>query len=405
MIKKFLIIIISLLFLIPSAKALENPNLVNIYFFHSNTCHRCQEEEKLLNNLEKEYSNIKIYKYEISEEESGRILAKASSIYDFNVTGVPLTIIGNKVYHGYSSTNTKEKFKGTIEYFSKYGYLDKLGEFLNIELPTYEVNAEDPKLSEYLDSFGNYKINVPIIGEVETKKLTLPLIAIIIGLLDGFNPCAMWVLLFLISMLIGMKDKKRMWTLGLTFLISSAVVYLFIMLAWLNVAKIVTSIMIVRLIIALIALIGGIINLVSYFKTKNNSGCNVVDDKKRTKIFDKVKRFTSEKNLILAILGVITLAVSVNVVELACSAGLPVMFIEILSLNNLSPIETGAYIFLYMLFFLLDDLIVFTIAMVSLKLTGISTKYSKFTKLIGGLILILIGLLLAIKPEWLMFNF
>ena len=405
MLKKFLIIIASFIFLIPSVKADETPNLVNIYFFHSSTCHRCEEETKLLSTLEKEYSNIKIYKYEISEEESGKILAKAAAIYDFNVTGVPLTIIGNKVYHGYSSSNTKEKFKGTIEYFSKYGYLDALGDFLNLELPTYEINEDDPKLSDYLDSYGNYKINIPIIGEVETKKLTLPIIAIIIGLLDGFNPCAMWVLLFLISMLIGMKDKKRMWTLGLTFLISSAVVYLFIMLAWLNVAKIVTSITIVRLIIALIALIGGLVNLASYFKTKKTSGCNVVDDKKRTKIFDRVKRFTSEKNLILAILGVITLAVSVNVVELACSAGLPVMFVEILSLNNLSTLETSIYIFLYMLFFLLDDLIVFTIAMVSLKLTGISTKYSKFTKLIGGVILIVIGILLAIKPEWLMFNF
>ena len=98
-------------------------------------------------------------------------------------------------------------------------------------------------------------------------------------------------------------------------------------------------------------------------------------------------------------------AVSVNIVELACSAGLPVMFIEILSVNNLSIIEEIIYIGLYMLFFLLDDLIIFFIAMTTMQLTGFSTKYGKLSKLIGGILLFLIGLLLIFKPEWLMFNF
>ena len=240
---------------------------------------------------------------------------------------------------------------------------------------------------------------------IETKNLALPLVSILIGLVDGFNPCAMWVLLFLISMLIGMKDKKRMWSLGITFLVTSALIYLLFMIAWLNVATFLTSVSIVRLLLGLIALSGGIVNLYGYFKNRKTEGCTVVDDKKRNKIFDRIKRFTHEKNFFLAIIGVIAFAISVNIVELACSAGLPVMFIEILSINHLTIIEEVIYIGLYMLFFLLDDLVIFFIAMTTMQLTGFSTKYGKLSKVVGGILLLLIGLLLIFKPEWLMFNF
>ena len=104
-------------------------------------------------------------------------------------------------------------------------------------------------------------------------------------------------------------------------------------------------------------------------------------------------------------LGIITLAISVNIVELACSAGLPLLFTQVLALNNLEPYQSTIYMLIYIFFFLLDDLIVFMIAMFTLKVTGITTKYTKYTHLIGGIIMLIIGLLMMFKPEWLMFNF
>ena len=118
-----------------------------------------------------------------------------------------------------------------------------------------------------------------------------------------------------------------------------------------------------------------------------------------------IKKITTEKSFILALIGVMILAASVNVIELACSAGLPVMFIEILSMNHLAVFEKTIYIGLYMIAFLLDDSIVFIVAMTTMELTGFSTKYGKLSKLIGGLLLLGIGILLIFKPEWLMFNF
>ncbi len=403
---KILFLVICLFSFCNVVNAVSEKNLVNIYLFHSYTCKHCKEEIKLLDELEKEYDNIKIYKYEVNENGNGELLKNISEIMGSKVTGTPYTIIGNKVFSGYDYENSKGRFKGAIEYYSKYGYEDKVGEYISsIPLPSYEVKDTDPDVDEYISNYISYKVKLPLIGEVKLKNLTLPLITVVIGLADGFNPCAMWVLLFLISMLIGMKDKKRMWILGSTFLLISALIYLIFMMSWLNLANLLISVVWVRVIIAVISLVGGFINLRGYIKHRKVSGCDVVDDKKRNKIITRIKKFTTEKNFWLAILGVIVLAISVNVVELACSAGLPVMFIEILSLNNLTAIEEIIYIVLYMLFFLLDDFVVFVIAMTTLSLTGVSSKYGNLSKLIGGILMLLIGLLLMFKPEWIMFNF
>ena len=403
---KILFLVICLFSFCNVVNAVSEKNLVNIYLFHSYTCKHCKEEIKLLDELEKEYDNIKVYKYEVNENGNGELLKNISEIMGSKVTGTPYTIIGNKVFSGYDYENSKGRFKGAIEYYSKYGYEDKVGEYISsIPLPSYEVKDTDPDVDEYINDYISYKVKLPLIGEVKLKNLTLPLITVVIGLADGFNPCAMWVLLFLISMLIGMKDKKRMWILGSTFLLTSALIYLIFMMSWLNLANLLISVVWVRVIIAIVSLVGGFINLRGYIKHRKVSGCDVVDDKKRNKIITRIKKFTTEKNFWLAILGVIVLAISVNVVELACSAGLPVMFIEILSLNNLTAIEEIIYIVLYMLFFLLDDFVVFVIAMTTLSLTGVSSKYGNLSKLIGGILMLLIGLLLMFKPEWIMFNF
>lgn len=403
---KILFLVICLFSFCNVVNAVSEKNLVNIYLFHSYTCKHCKEEIKLLDELEKEYDNIKVYKYEVNENENGELLKNISEIMGSKVTGTPYTIIGNKVFSGYDYENSKGRFKGAIEYYSKYGYEDKVGEYISsIPLPSYEVKDTDPDVDEYISNYISYKVKLPLIGKVKLKNLTLPLITVVIGLADGFNPCAMWVLLFLISMLIGMKDKKRMWILGSTFLLISALIYLIFMMSWLNLANLLISVVWVRVIIAVVSLVGGFINLRGYIKHRKVSGCDVVDDKKRNRIITRIKKFTTEKNFWLAILGVIVLAISVNVVELACSAGLPVMFIEILSLNNLTAIEEIIYIVLYMLFFLLDDFVVFVIAMTTLSLTGVSSKYGNLSKLIGGILMLFIGLLLMFKPEWIMFNF
>ena len=391
-IKKILFLFIFLFTFIPNIKAEEK---VNLYLFYGDGCPHCAKEKELLNNLQKEYDNLEINTYEVWYDEDNNILLdKVKNAFKNDSKYVPFTVIGTKVYVGFND-NIASQIETAIAYYSKNKARDVVYEVIN------DIEVGEIKEDKITDV---NKFKLPFFGDVNAKEISLPILSVVIGFIDGFNPCAMWVLLFLISMLLGMKDRKRMWILGLTFLTTSALVYLMFMVSWLKIALSISSISYVRILIALVALIGCIINLYSYFKS-DDSGCNVVDDKKRKKMFSKIKKLTSEKSFILALIGVMGLAISVNVVELACSAGLPLIFTQILAINTLNPLQYWFYIFLYILFFLIDDIVVFTIAMVSLKMTGISTKYNKYSHLIGGIIMVIIGILLIFKPGILMFNF
>lgn len=401
---KKVILLIAMVIMFSPLKSNAANNVINMYLFYGDGCPHCAALEVALEEIQDEYPNLKIHRYEVWKNfGNSASMGRAATLLDTKASGVPFTVIGTKSFSGYSETSTKGEIEYVIKLYSNVeSYKDPVGEMLGVVSEsgtlTYEEIAAENK-SKY-----NYVIDIPFIGPTESKNLSLPIISIAMGTIDGFNPCAMWVLLFLISVLIGMKDKKRMWILGSSFLVTSAVTYLAFMLAWLNLAIFIGAIWWVKLLIAIVALVGGYLNLRAFARTKEN-GCEVVDEKKRKKIFAKIKAFTSEKSFPIAMLGIITLAISVNFIELTCSAGLPVVFTNILALNNLSSIEYSFYIFLYILFFLIDDLIVFFIAMKSLKLTGISTKYGKYSHLIGGAIMVIIGILMIFKPEWLMFNF
>lgn len=374
-----------------NAKAQEN---VSIYLFHSSTCAHCQAEISWLDDIKSKYP-IDIYLYEVTDNKDNAVLEQTvKSKMKINSPYVPFTVIGNTYYIGF-----EDSIKESME------------TLINKEITNPSPNVVDKILNN--QSINNITIRngeikkiVTVFGEIDPNEVSLPILAIIIGFIDGFNPCAMWVLIFLISMLFNMKNKKKMWALGITFLVSSAAVYLLFMLAWLKVIDNLSTIVWFRLLISLIAMIGGIINLRSYYKgLKTDDGCQVVDDKKRKKIFAKIKKIVTEKSFLLALLGVIVLAFSVNIIELACSAGLPLIFTQILSLNHISTIKYIIYILIYIFFFLIDDIVIFSAAMLTLSVSGISTKYTKYSHLIGGIIMILIAIIMALKPEWLMMNF
>lgn len=392
-IKILLVAIFMMLLFLPNVKAEEN---LKFYLFYQESCPHCHDEMEFINSIKDEYPTVDFVFYEISLNEMNynfynKVLKKTK----INANGVPFTIIGTDYYVGFN----EEISKNIVE------SLNKFLEIGTVDIISMVKNDEDLSDIKYNENI-NENMSLPIIGEIDAKKVSLPLISIFIGMIDGFNPCAMWVLLFLIGMLFNMKDKKKMWVLGITFLTTSAILYLFIMMAWLKVALSFNTVLWLRILIALIALIAGGINIISYLKNiKKDDGCKIVDEKKRKKIFSKIKKITLEKRLILSIIGIITLAISVNLVELACSSGLPLMFTQILSFNNLSMIEYMFYMFLYILFFLIDDIVIFVIAMKTLSIKGISSKYGKYSNLIGGIIMILIGILMIFKPEWLMFNF
>lgn len=395
--KKFKILFLLLLtLLIPIS--IKADNKVNLYLFYGDGCPHCAQEEEFLKEYLKEEKNASLVKYEIWHSEDNREkLIKVQNKLNNHENGVPYLVIGNKVIVGYSKGSTDKRIKKYVDNYKKdKKYEDVVGKILNNK----KVNEIKPTTEEVEE------VNVPIFGNVKVKELSLPVLAVVLGLADGFNPCAMWILLFLITMLLNTKNRKRMWVLGLTFILTSGLVYLLFMISWLSLASFISKIYLVRILIALVAFIVGFINLNNYYKSrKKDSGCEVVKNKDRKKIMTKITKIINEKSFILAILGIIILAASVNIIEMMCSIGLPIIFTQVLAMNNLSIGSYAFYMFLYILFFLIDDIVVFVIAMTTLKVTGISTKYSKYSHLVAGIITILIGLLLLLKPSILMFNF
>ena len=392
--KKLKILLFSLLILLPiSVSAKEK---VNLYLFHSETCVHCQAEIKYLKELEKKYDNLKIHLYEVDRhKDNAEIMNNVKKQLKIDSPNVPFTVIGNYYYIGFSD-GIGDGIEELVKKFSNESETDMVKPILE--------GKEVPKLKMV-----NGDINtINVAGkEINPKELSLPVLSVVLGAIDGFNPCAMWVLIFLISMLFNMKDRKKMWFLGITFLTTSAIIYMLFMFAWLGIATtLLTKVTWFRYLIALVALIGAFLNLKGFYKSiKEGTGCEVVDKNKRKKIMGKIKKITSEKSFILAILGVIVLAASVNVIELACSAGIPVLFTNVLALNNTTMLQTIIYVAIYILFFLIDDIIVFLIAMLTLNIKAISTRYTKYSHLIGGILMLIIGLLMLLKPEWLMFNF
>lgn len=371
---------------------------VAIYFFWSKTCPHCAQEKAFLSKLAQEKPQVELKSFEVSAGESIKLLQKAGEVLKADTRWVPFAVVGNQYFSGYTSDETTgQQIEQAVESALEHGCPDIFQDSA--------TSAPDACPSEGFQKKEPIPetITLPILGNLKTKDVSLPALTIILGVLDGFNPCAMWALLFLISLLLGMKDRKRMWILGTAFIATSAFVYFLFMAAWLNLFLFLGFIVWVRIIVGLIALSASVYNLREYYVNREAT-CKVTGHTKRREIFTKLKEVTQRKEFFFALVGIILLAFAVNLVELVCSAGLPAVYTQALALSHLPSWQYYSYLLLYIFFFMIDDLFVFFGAMMTLHAVGIESKYARLSHLIGGLVMLLIGLLMIFKPELLMFG-
>ena len=417
--KKFLFSFIFLFSFLVFSPVLADEK-VDIYFFYGDGCPHCAKEEIFLDKLEKEKDNIEIHKYEVwFDKENAKLIGEIAKSMDLANTNVPITIIGDTPISGYSSADTTgELIRSIIDYYSVNSCFDRVANVMGTETSIQACSHECEGNGECLHDCGcsadnsksfpieninkQDKINLPFLGTVEIKDFSLPILTIIIAVLDGFNPCAMWALLFLISLLLGMKDKVKMWIMGSVFIFVSGAVYFLFMVAWLNVLIFIGFLFWVRIAIGVVAIGSGIYHLRSYWKNRDGK-CSVTDGEKRRNYFNKLKSIVLEEKFWLSLLGIIVLAVSVNMVELLCSAGLPAVYTQILTMASLSRLEYYGYIFFYIIIFMLDDILIFILAMATLKMKAFGSKYTRWTSLVGGILMLIIGILLILKPGLVMF--
>jgi len=209
----------------------------------------------------------------------------------------------------------------------------------------------------------------------------------------------MWVLVMFLVLLSQVGDKKKMWQLAGLFILAQAIMYYLILMVWFAVWDFVALDRIVTPLVGLLALGSGIYFLYK-FKTYKPV-CNVTSVEQQQKVEQRAAALINRPLTLAVAIGVIGLALSVNVFEFACSVGIPQAFTKILEINQLGWLGTQWYVGLYMLTYMLDDILVFGLALWSFDKIGLTHKYSKWTTLIGGLLMLALGLIMLLRPEWL----
>ena len=237
-------------------------------------------------------------------------------------------------------------------------------------------------------------------GRLDPRRLGMPLFTLAVGLIDGFNPCAMWVLLLLLSILVNLKDRWRIVAIAGTFVVVSGAAYFAFMAAWLNVFQWIGYLRPVQVGLGLLAVGIGVIHVKDFFAFKQGVSLSIPEAAKPG-IYDRMRRIVNADNLPAAIAGAFTLAVLVNIVELLCTAGLPAVYTSILSQQGFSAAGRYGYLLLYILAYMFDDALMvagvaWTLSRLKLQETG-----GRWLKLVSGSVILLLGLTMLFKPQWL----
>lgn len=381
------------------AQAPTNQHPVNIYLFWGDGCPHCAKAKPVLEAMDLASEHVSLYKYEVYYDATNQeLLRTVATKLNIEASGVPVIIIGDKASIGYSD-ETATLLKKRVDDCLVNGCSDSVADIVGAPKPASSNSQTNAGTSEIQNK--NTTITLPFIGKIALKDFSLPIITVIIAALDGFNPCAMWTLLFLISLLLGMKSHRRRWTLGLAFIGASAFMYFAFMAAWLNVFLFIGVVAWIKVVMGLIAVGVGVYYLYDYY-TNKDGGCGVTGDEGRQKIFSRIREVARNKNLIVALLGIVILAFAVNLVDLVCSAGLPAIYTNVLSSSGLAPWQHYAYLVLYILIFMADDIFVFLVAMFTLKMIGIQSRYVRMSHLVGGIVMLILGGLLIFAPQLLM---
>ena len=362
----------------------EDINKVDVFLFVGETCSHCAQLEEYLGTIEEEYDlNLNIYGVYYSEENQ-KLFEEMALEYGISIEGVPTMFIGKNHFIGYAP-HMKEDILDVIKEVRQF-------KNPNLKLPT-DSPIEDPNNTEVLKT----PFTLPIIGNIDLSVVSLPLLTILLGFLDGFNPCAFFVLLFLLSMLVYAKSKKRMLIIGLTFVFFSGLIYFLFMSAWLNFFMVTKSITLITTIAGLVALVIGIINIKDFFAFKKGISLSV-SDKHRNNLIERMRGLLKAESLPSMLFGTITLAIAANMYELLCTAGFPMVFTKILVLNELNKLSYYLYLLFYNIVYILPLLtivLIFTFTFGAKKLTQ---SQGEALKLMSGMMMFSLGALLVFAP-------
>jgi glutaredoxin len=378
---KFFLLFAYLFFTIQTADAIENQkNIVENPFlevFVRDGCPHCKEAKKFLPILAKQLPQLRIVVYSIDKNSIAmETLISRSKKAGVWPPGVPTFIFGDLIHVGFKSAEDTGP---------------ELVAMLSRETPS-NIKAVTPLPKTKIDS--------QVLGQISVERLGLPIFTLVIGLLDGFNPCAMWVLLFLLSILVHLHDRKKMAMIAGTFVVVSGLVYYAFIAAWLNLFMYVGISTAVMRMLGGVALLIASLNIKEFFSKKVNFSLSIPQTAKPG-LYSQMRKIMNANALWLSLMGVIVLAIVVNFIELLCTAGFPALYTAILTQQELPLPMYYGYIGLYILGYILDDTVVVTLAVIALSSEKLSIDAGQRLKLISGSVMFILGLVMLFNPSWL----
>ena len=352
----------------------ESCDQKHVEVFVHDGCGFCAAEKKFLEKLQDD-SICHVEFLDVFE--NSELFKKVTEKFKLSRV-TPITIAGEEILVGFNLENEKRILQN-LENSEKF--------------QTFKTAAN----SNSVRVFQQKKVEIPFVGTVDLRNWALPSLAVVLGFVDGFNPCAMWVLIMFLVALLQMGNRAKMFVMAGTFIFAEAVMYAVILTAWLSTWNFVGFEKIVSPIVGAVAIGAGIFFLYEGFFTDGT--CKVVGAEKKQKISAQISRLAKSPLNWGFFVGVLVLAFSVNIIEFACSIGIPQTFTEILHLSKIPVWEEIWLIFIYITFYMVDDVLVFTLALWSIEKIGVTQKYSRISNILGGSLMLILGGILLFAPQ------
>lgn len=358
-------------FALPSARAQERCGRIEV--FAREGCPHCDEAKRWLADFASREPGVDIEIFDVARDRAARerlrALAEAQGI---ETPGVPAFLLCGELSIGFADAQTS-------------------GRSLEARLAPATRAAPDAGAA----------LRMPWIGELSVARLGLPLFTLALGLVDGLNPCATWVLLFLLSILVNLHDRRRMLVIAGAFVLVSGVAYYAFMAAWLNVFLWIGYSRAIQFALGGFALLAGAIHLKDALRP--GSGLSLsIPERAKPGLYVRVRAILRAENLRGALLGAVVLAVFVNSIELLCTAGLPALYTQILGQQGLTWAGYHGYLLLYDLAYMADDAVLVAVAVAGLQRYKLQPAQARGLQALSGSVMAALGLLLLLRPDWLM---
>ncbi len=385
----------------------EAQNKLVVYFFWGDGCPHCAAEKPFLAELAAQNPSIEIREYEVWNDKDNLDKFKAmSKAFGFEPSGVPTTFIGNQYWVGFNDT-IQSQITSAVESCLLNGCPDA-GDGIIVNVNQEVVIASptpftfDP--TSAIPDGGILKptsnvIKIPFLGNVDLNSQSLTISTLLIALVDGVNPCSIWVLSMLMALVIHTGSRKKVLFIGLVFLTVTAAIYAMFIAGLFSVLKVVSFVGWIQVIVALVAFIFAVVNIKDYFWYKEGLSFTI-SDKNKTGILKKMRNVLSSADNMWSLTGAtIVLAAGVSLVEFSCTAGFPVLWTNLLTAHNVTFTSFILLLVLYMVIYQLDEMVIFSTVVFTLKSSKLEEKHGRILKLIGGSLMLTLSIVMLVNPN------